>query len=264
MKRVVSMVGLVVLALALAVPTFAADMGPRVRAVHASPDAPAVDVWVDGAAAFQNAPFKGVTPYAELAQGMHNFKIVPAGATEPVVIEADLDLQNNTDYTIVAVNTLSSIEPLVLVDNNALPAAGKAHVRFVHASPDAPAVDIAVTGGPVLFGGIPFKGVGDYLPVDAGTYNLEARVSGTDTVALSLPGITLEEGKVYTVYAMGFAAGTPALTAVISVDAQRQTAMLPATGGNTTLLLVGVGLAGLGLLAIGGGYRQLAVRKVER
>ena len=91
------------------------------------------------------------------------------------MIEADLDLQNNTDYTIVALNTLANIEPLVLVDNNSMPAAGKAHVRFVHASPDAPAVDIAVTGGPVLFGNVSFKGVGDYLPVDAGTYDLEAR-----------------------------------------------------------------------------------------
>ncbi len=262
MKRIVSLVGLLALALALAVPALAQSTGPRVRAVHGSPDAPAVDVWVDGAAAFQNAPFKGVTPYAELSQGMHNFQIVPAGATEPVVIEADLDLQSNTDYTIVAVNTLSAIEPLVLVDNNALPAAGKAHVRFVHASPDAPAVDIAVTGGPVLFGGIPFKGVGDYLPVDAGTYNLEARVSGTETVALSLPGITLQEGTVYTVYAMGLVDGEPALTAVISVDARRESALLPASGGSNAIVIIGLGLAGLGLLALGGGYRQLAVRKL--
>ncbi len=262
MKRLVSFGAVLVLALSLVIPAMAAG-GPRVRAVHASPDAPAVDVWVDGAKAFTNAPFKGITPYAEVAQGMHNFQIVPTGATTPVVIEVDLDLQNNTDYTILAVNTLSSIEPVVLVDNNALPAAGKAHVRFVHASPDAPAVDIAVTGGPVLFGGISFKGVGDYLPVDAGTYNLEARLAGTQTVALSLPGITLKEGTVYTVYAMGFAAGTPALTAAISVDAQAQPTLLPATGGNSSLWL-GLGLSILGLLALNTGYRQLALRKIEK
>ncbi len=262
MKRLMLLGSVLVLALSMVVPAMAAG-GPRVRAVHASPDAPTVDVWVDGAKAFTNAPFKGVTPYAELSQGMHNFQIVPAGATEPVVIEADLDLQNNTDYTILAVNTLSSIEPVVLVDNNGLPAEGKAHVRFVHASPDAPAVDIAVTGGPVLFGGVAFKGVGDYLPVDAGTYDLEARISGTETVALSLPGITLEEGTVYTVYAMGFAAGEPTLTAVISVDAQAQPTLLPATGGSSTLWL-GLGLAALGVLTFGTGYRKLALRKIEK
>ena len=260
MKRVLSIASVLVLALALAVPVFADDHGPRVRAVHASPDAPAVDVWVDGAVAFENAPFKGVTPYAELTAGFHNFQIVPTGATEPVVIEADLDLQGNTDYTIVALNELASIEPLVLVDNNALPAEGKAHVRFIHASPDAPAVDIAVTGGPVLFGGIPFKGVGDYLPVDAGTYDLEARVSGTETVALSLPGITLEEGTVYTVYAMGYAGGAePALTAVISTDAMRAEPMLlPATGSGNIALFAALAVMGLGMMVA-----ALRVRKAE-
>ena len=263
MKRLLSLASVLVLALAMVVPVMA-EGGPRVRAVHASPDAPAVDVWVDGAPAFTNAPFKGVTAYAELAQGMHNFQIVPAGATEPVVIEADLDLQNNTDYTIVALNELASIEPLVLVDNNSLPAAGKAHVRFVHASPDAPAVDIAVTGGPVLFGGVSFKGVGDYLPVDAGTYDLEARIAGTETVALSLPGTTLREGTVYTVYAMGFAAGEPALTAVISVDAQMQPTVLPATGDGNVTLLIGLGISLLGLLGLTTGYRKLAPRRIAK
>jgi LPXTG-motif cell wall-anchored protein len=259
MKRLTSMLTVLVLALALAVPVMADGHGPNVRAVHASPDAPAVDVWVDGSPAFKNAPFKGVTAYAMLSPGMHNFQIVPAGATEPVVIEADLDLQPETDYTILAVNTLDSIEPVVLVDNNGLPAEGKAHVRFIHASPDAPAVDIAVTGGPVLFSGIPFKGVGDYLPVDAGTYDLEARVSGSDTVALSLPGITLQEGTVYTVYAMGFAGGSePALTAVISVDAQTPT-VLPATGSSNILLYAILILTSLSLLVLGFRARRVEI-----
>jgi uncharacterized protein DUF4397 len=264
MKRVLSLVSLMALALMLAVPVLADNHGPNVRAVHASPDAPAVDVWVDGAKAFENAPFKGITPYAALTPGMHNIQVVPAGATEPVVIAADLDLQAETDYTIVALNTLANIEPLVLVDNNSLPAAGKAHVRFIHASPDAPAVDIAVAdGGPVLFGNIPFKGVGDYLPVDAGTYDLEARLAGTDTVALSLPGIALQEGTVYTVYAVGFAGGgEPALTATISVDAQME-AMLPATGDSGFLLYIGIAVVGLGLLALNRGRRELALQRVQ-
>jgi hypothetical protein len=246
-----------VLSLALAVPSLAAG-GPRVRVVHASHDAPAVDVWADGAIAFSNAPFKGITPYAELAAGMHNFKVVPTGATEPVVIEADLDLQAGTDYTIVALNTLSAIEPLVLVDNNGLPAAGKAHVRFVHASPDAPAVDIRVAGGgPTLFSGVPFKGVGDYLPVDSGTYDLEVVVSGTETVALSVPGLMLKEGTVYTVFAMGLAGGEPALTAVPSADAMASESMLlPATGGMSSLVFYTLGFGGLGLILLGFGLRK--------
>ena len=165
------------------------------------------------------------------------------------------EVADNTDYTVVAVGEIADIEPLVLVDNNSAPAAGKAHVRFVHASPDAPAVDIGVTGGPVLFSNVPFKGVGDYLPVGAGTYDLEVRIAGTETVALSVPGLTLNEGTVYTVFATGLAGGEPSLTAVPSVDASYTMAVpvtLPATGGETfNLWLVALLGAGLAMLASG-------------
>jgi LPXTG-motif cell wall-anchored protein len=252
MKRLFMVAAVLVLSLALASTALADGHEARVRVVHASPDAPAVDVWVNGAVAFSNAPFTGITDYAKLEPDTYNVQVTPTGATEPVVIEADLTLDTQTDYTVVAVGTLDEIEPLVLVDNNSAPAAGKAHVRFVHASPDAPAVDIAVAnGGPVLFANVEFKGVGDYLPVDAGTYDLEARLAGTETVALSVPGVALNEGTVYTVYAMGLAGGEPALQAVPSVDASYP-ATMPETGGEVTnLWLLAAIAAGLGLIAGG-------------
>jgi LPXTG-motif cell wall-anchored protein len=251
MKRLFVLSAVLVLSLALATSALAQSDMARVRVVHASPDAPAVDVWVNGNVAFSNAPFQGITDYAALDAGSYQVQVTPTGATEPVVIDATLDLAGGTDYTVVAVGLLADIEPLVLVDNNSAPAAGKAHVRFVHASPDAPAVDIAVTGGPVLFSNVPFKGVGDYLPVDAGTYDLEARLAGTETVALSVPGVQLNEGTVYTIFAMGLAGGEPALTAVPSVDAVAPT-QLPETGGEVGSLWL-VALLGAGLALIGGG-----------
>jgi hypothetical protein len=260
MKRLIVVSAVLVLSLALATSALAQEGMARVRVVHASPDAPAVDVWANGNIAFSNAPFTGITSYAALNAGTYNIQVTPTGATEPVVIEADLELAASTDYTVVAVGQLENIEPLVLVDNNSSPAAGKAHVRFVHASPDAPAVDIAVTGGPVLFSNIPFKGVGDYLPVDAGTYDLEARLAGTDTVALSVPGVTLEDGTVYTIFAMGLAGGEPALTAVPSVDSVRPT-LLPETGGEPTGLWFMMLMAGG--LALVAGSLVLRTRKAE-
>ena len=77
-----------------------------------------------------------------------------------------------------------------------------------------------MAGGPVLFGNIPFKGVGDYVEVPKGFYDLEVRLAGTKTVVLPLPAVKLEGGTTYTVFAMGFAAGNPSLHAVIAVDAE--------------------------------------------
>ena len=265
MKRIFVISAVLVLSLALATGAMAQDNSARVRVVHASPDAPSVDVWVDGSVAFSDAPFKGITDYAALSPATYNVQVSPTGATEPIVIDADLELAADTDYTVVAVGLLENIEPLVLIDNNDAPAAGKAHVRFVHASPDAPAVDIAVAdGGPILFSNVPFKGVGDYLPVDAGTYDLEARVAGTDTVALSVPGVTLEEGTVYTIFAMGLVEGEPALSAVPSADASYETAVpisLPTTGGESTSIWL-LAVLGAGLALIAGGA-VLGRRKAE-
>jgi hypothetical protein len=200
----------------------------RVRVMHASPDAPAVDVLVDSSPAFTNLEFPDITDYATLPYGTYNVTVVPAGATSPGVIgPVDLNFMNDTDYTVMAVNTLASIEPLILMDMNGPISTNKAWVRFVHASPDAPAVDIALAGGAVLFSNIAFKGVGSYLEVDAGTYDLEVRLTGTSTVVLDLPGLVFANGTVNTAYAVGFAAGkginSPALAAQISVDAMPDT-----------------------------------------
>lgn len=251
-------VAVVVLTMAFSSVALAQTGKARVRVVHASPDAPAVDVWVNNAKAFTNAPFKGITPYASLDAGSYNVQVVPTGKTEPVVIKATLDLKAGTDYTVVAVGKLANIEPLVLQDDNRAPAAGKAHVRFVHASPDAPAVDIAVKGGPVLFQNVAFKGVGNYLPVDAGTYDLEVRVAGTTTVALSVPGVKLEPGTVYTIFAMGLASGEPALAAVPSVDSAPH--MLPTTGAASTMAMGWYAVAFLAALIVMAGGVWLRFR----
>ena len=45
----------------------------------------------------------------------------------------------------------------------------------------------------------------------AGTYDLEARIAGTMDVALSLPGVTVADGGVYTAVATGLVADIGAL-----------------------------------------------------
>ena len=103
------------------------------------------------------------------------------------------------------------ITPSILTATGGGPAEGNVWVRFFHASPDTPAVDIALTGGDVLIPNVDFQQGSEYIEVPAGTYDLEARVAGTMTVGLALPGVMLEAGMVYTVYATGLLADVGAL-----------------------------------------------------
>lgn len=177
---------------------------------HASPDAPGVDLLVDNNKKNNAAlNFPSNTGYLSVNSGMRNIKVNVAG-TNTSVINADLTFAKDQYYSIFAIDSVSKLSALVLTDDLTAPAVGKAHVRFVHLSPNAPAVDVAVVGGPVVFGNNAFKGFTSFAPLDAGVYNLEVRVAGTMTVALTLPPITLVQGKIYTIFAKGFLGGTGA------------------------------------------------------
>lgn len=188
-------------------PTFYTNLS----VTHASPDAPAVDLFIDNSKVNANPlSFSSTTGYLKnLVAGKKNIKVNVAGTTTNV-INADITFDGNKSYSLFAIDSVSKLSTLLTVDDLTTPAAGKAHVRFIHLSPDAPAVDIAVVGGPVVFPNSSFKQASAFTPLGAGTYNLEVRVAGTSTVALTLPPITLADGKIYTVFAKGFLVGTGA------------------------------------------------------
>lgn len=196
----------------------------NVLVAHASPNAPGVDLLVDGSVAGTNLLFPNNTGYLKVNSGDRNIKVNVTGTTT-TVINATVPFAQDMYYSVFAIDSVSKISPVVVTDNLTAPASGKSHIRFFHFSPDAPAVDVAVTGGPVLFSNRTFnKSVTNtemaFTPVDAGTYNLEVRLAGTTTVVLSLPGVVLENGKIYTVFAKGFVggSGTQALSAQIIVN----------------------------------------------
>ncbi len=192
----------------------------NVLVAHASPNAPGVDLLVDGTKQNSSAlTFPNNTGYLKVASGTRNIKVNVTGTTT-TVIEADLALEKDKNYSVFAVDSVSKISAVVVADDLTSPASGKAHVRFIHLSPNAPAVDVAVDGGAVVFGNKAFKEYTAFTPLDAGTYDLEVRVAGTSNVALDLDPIALEAGKIYTVFAKGFlgGAGAEALGAEIIVN----------------------------------------------
>lgn len=196
----------------------------RLRVAHLSTDAPPVNIWVNGAVALSNVPYKTVSEYLALDSGEYRIQVTPTGATSPIVIDATVDLVAGNVYTVAAVGFLSSdpgspnaIQPLVLFDD--LSTGAGARIRVVHASADTGGVDVAVTSGPILFSNIRFAQASEYAEVPGGTYNLEVRPTGSSAVALAIPGLEVSDGTTYTVFAIGRSAnGT--LEALPVVDAQ--------------------------------------------
>jgi hypothetical protein len=218
--------GAVLLSLTLAGVAHAADPA-RVRVLHASPDAPAVDIHLDDEAveALTNVPFATISDYLDVPAGDHNVKVYATGTTTDPVIDADVSLAAGAVYTIAATDAVASIDAQVLEDEPS-PDCDGAQVRVIHFSADAPAVDVATAGADpadALVAGLAYPDATGYLDLPAGSYDLEVRLAGTTDVALDLAGVTVDECTAYSVFAIGSAATPPvggnALQAVVAVDA---------------------------------------------
>jgi hypothetical protein len=184
----------------------------RFMFVQASPDAPAIDLYVDNTRVDSNFVYPGSTKYIEVSAGLRTLRVMRSGALDTLCL-SQIPVTGGLSYTIFSVDSVANCYSMLLVDNLSPPATGKANLRFVHVSPNAPPVDLVVEGGITLFTDKSFKGRPDFVPIDAGTYTFDVKVAGTSTVLASARDVLLEGGKIYTLYLRGFA-GSTGITAI--------------------------------------------------
>ena len=154
---------------------------PTVRALHASPDAPAVNIIVNGATALTGVDFSqgsGFVPVVE-QNNIQVEAITPAG--NAVVINEDIALDYNTEATILAVGTVDPADdglgvfalPIINPSDSRI-TPGFFRAQIVHGSPSAPPVNVYVTAlGDDLSMASPVNGVGTPLSFEGSTGQLE-------------------------------------------------------------------------------------------
>jgi hypothetical protein len=180
----------------------------RVRVFHASPDAPNVDVLVDGGRVLENVPYTVSSGFLHVDAGERRFQIQVTG-TDITAIDATVPLEGDKDYVVIASNLVAKIAPIVTTADRSAPPAGQVRVRVFHGAPSAPAVDVYVTAPganinaaePVL-SNVPFGAISDYLTVPAGSYDVKVTVAGTQTVAIRADSLQLDSGLVGMVAAL--------------------------------------------------------------
>ena len=196
-------------AVLLATPSFAETEGEaQVRVAHLSPDAPNVDVYVDGEPlpGLRNVAYGTVSSYLPLRAGTHDVKLYASGNSSRPLLEAELDLRDGVVYTVAAVGLAGddSLQAQVYEDEDSLPAKNDAMLRVIHASPDVAAVDIGPENQDDLFTHLGFPNATKYAKVPAGTYPLEGTLAGTNQEAFQVEA-TLAPQTVYTAFGIGLA-----------------------------------------------------------
>jgi hypothetical protein len=183
----------------------------ELRAIHASSDAPNVDVIVNGAKKLSNVPYETASSFLTIPAGTTSLAVNPTG-TSTSVINTSAALTANQQYTAIVVGLVASsapqgeqIQAVLVEDPGNAPASGNVKVRVVHGAPGVPTVDIYVTApgaslpdSPTI-PGLAYTAVAPAsgskaLEITGGAYEIRATVTGDqnktvvfDSGSVSLP-----------------------------------------------------------------------------
>jgi hypothetical protein len=164
----------------------------EVRVIHASPDAPPVNIKLDTTTAISDLDYAESSGYQSVPAGQRDVTveaIIPGGNAD-VINVPDLTFDTNSRNTILAVDTANNNQIEVLVANESVadPGSNEVAIAVVHASTAANAVDVYVTApGTNIANESPtftfdFKGQVDAGALPAGSYQIQVTAQGSKTV----------------------------------------------------------------------------------
>ncbi|MCM0611234.1 DUF4397 domain-containing protein [Marinobacter sediminum] len=197
-----------------------------VRVMHASADAPAVDVAIDGEVVLSGVEFQQGSGYLPVTAGTREVSLQVDGTdvySEMFTVEA------NRSYSILALNELASID-LEALDDTERRANSTNDVTVVHASPDAGNVDVNVTAAgaalPMMptLPDVPFGANATLEQIAAGDYQVRIAAAGSTDVVYDSG--TLNVGADVTAVAVNSQKGASPVSLLVWTETQTPVAVV--------------------------------------
>ena len=162
----------------------------QVRAFHAAPGLPDVDVFVNGDELTTNLTYTEASPYQSVEAGSANVTVVASESGE-VLFQGNVTFQAEERHTVIGglsvdENGTASFQPNVVQDDYSVPGFDNSAIRFVHAVPDAGAVDVTLVDEngtmTTIAQNVSLGEAGAYVTVSEGDYTVQLREStGNET-----------------------------------------------------------------------------------
>ncbi|MFN8590697.1 MAG: DUF4397 domain-containing protein [Thermomicrobiales bacterium] len=200
-----------------------------IRLVHAAPDAPPVDVYLNDTTIAQNLAYGTATEYVAAPSGDDRAVRVAATGTpvEQAIIDSNLHFDPGQAYEILVTGAADNLE-LTITGTDLRPVPeGQARLRLIHASPDSGSVNLGVKGQEEdLFSGVNFRDATDYVVLDAGDYPLEIRPGGQDMNVALATDAKIDAGTVYDLILIGRPADQSLKLLALTAPAQIRTGLV--------------------------------------
>jgi hypothetical protein len=139
-----------------------------------------------------------VTPY--------QFRSALSSGSPITQLNAYQVLQPGAKYSLFITGSFlsNSLDTIFTVDTSLAPKTGYGKLRFVNASPPATGGLDVYANGTLAFPGIVYRKHSDYMSLPAGNYDLQIDAKGTTTILNEQHIVTIQDGRLYTLYAYGY------------------------------------------------------------
>ena len=187
------------------------------RFLHASPDAPRVDVYADKRLLARNVMYSEMTRYFRLLPGSYMINVFVAGKTDKIVTQVRVSIGFGQYLTIAAINKVSNISTLIIPEPIMITNPKRGYLRFVHLSPNAPNVDFKLANGKTIFTDVTYKQITSYAPFTPRRVEIIVTPTKSNREVIRFPA-EIMPGMNQTAYILGLVNGRPALSSKVVMD----------------------------------------------
>lgn len=178
----------------------------NLRVFQASPDAPHIDVLVDGTSLATNIQYGGNSGYLSIKAGSPKVQIVDRSGSP--VFEQALSIAGSASQTLLLTGPAGSIKPVTLTDGGTTASGSDGHVRVVNASPSMGPADVYLVAPGVSISGMqPVAAALDFdkdtgYQLAGGSYEVFLTTPGTKNVLLDTGPVSMVSGQNQTIVAI--------------------------------------------------------------
>ena len=190
-----------------------------IRLFHASPNAPGVDVYLDGNLVAKDLKYQQFTSYLPITAGEYDIEVYPSGNTSTPVLEAkNFGITPNSIQTVAVIGQLNNLEFFPIPEPHLAVNPSMVFLRFSGLSPDSPPMDVALPNGQLLFRNLNYKDITGYILIPPGNYTILLKAAGTENIILTAPNFIIKPNRLYTTYTTGLNSGNPEMQIVQALD----------------------------------------------